>query len=280
MKKIICPVDFSGASLNAIEFAARIGAKHHSSLTLLYVFTEEEYSALLEHKSYTLDEWKQKAEGKLANLAREVNQDSEKKGLARCIFETSQGNLTKAILERAGSGTGQCIVMGTNGASDVTETYVGSNTVDVIEKTNCPVLCIPEKAQYHQFRKIVYASNYQEEDKRAIRQLADFSRPFGGEITVLHISHRDRLLEKALQEDFKREVLHHVNYPDMKFVNYLYKDAVNLGLDQYMVKENAALLVLLTRHRNLFDKIFSRSLSQKMSYFVDYPLLLYKMGEE
>ena len=47
---ILCPIDFSDTSLNALEYAVRIGEKHDAHLTMLYVFTEEEFNKKLTTK--------------------------------------------------------------------------------------------------------------------------------------------------------------------------------------------------------------------------------------
>lgn len=281
MNKILCPIDFSASSLNALEFAARIGEKHHADLTLLYVFTEEELNSMLERSDeyVTYDSWKRKVESNFQGLIDEVKATSVKKGLVDCKYILKQGGLTKSIKEAVEEGGFNLIVMGTKGVSDITEKYVGSNTVQVIEKSDCPVLCVPEKASYKKFTKIVYATDYQEEDKNAISQLLVFATPFKAHINILHVSHNNKLFEKAVYEDYKNEILTYINYDDISFTIQVYEDRVNIGIDQYMVKEDAELLVLLTKEKNFFEKLFTKSLTESMSYFVDYPLLVYKVSD-
>jgi nucleotide-binding universal stress UspA family protein len=281
MNKILCPIDFSNSSLNALEFAARIGEKHRSDLTLLFVFTEEELNVLLEksEESVTYDNWKQKVENNFKGLIEEVKATSIKKGLADCKYLLKQGDLIRSIKEAVKEGGFNLIVMGTKGVSDITETYVGSNTVQVIEKSDCPVLCVPEKASYKKFKKIVYATDYQEEDKKAISQLLAFATPFKAHVNILHVSHSNKLFEKAVYEDYKNEILTYLNYKDLTFTIQIYEDEINNGIDEYMIQENAELLVLLTKEKTFFEKMFTKSLSESMSYFVDYPLLIYKVSD-
>lgn len=47
------------------------------------------------------------------------------------------------------------VVMGTKGASGVTEILIGSNTADVIEKCHCPVLAIPAESDFKTPTKVV-----------------------------------------------------------------------------------------------------------------------------
>ena len=277
MQKILCPIDFSNTSLNALEFAARIGEKHQATLTLLYIFTEEEHKVLLRsNKDVSFDEWRLKTEEKLQGLIDEVKATSLKKGLRDCRFMLKQGDLVKGMKEAVAESGAHIIVMGTTGVSDITEAYVGSNTVQVIQKTTCPVLCVPEKASYKKFKKVVYATDYQEEDRRAVAQLLDFIAPFDAEVNVVHVTHHNRLFDQAIYEDFKHELKSYINYDKLTFTVEVYEEEINLGIDRYMIEQNAELLVLLTQERTFFEKLFTQSLSKRMSYFVDYPLLIYK----
>jgi nucleotide-binding universal stress UspA family protein len=47
MKKILCPIDFSEVSLNALEFAVAIGEKENSDITLLNIFTPADFNKIL-----------------------------------------------------------------------------------------------------------------------------------------------------------------------------------------------------------------------------------------
>lgn len=203
MNRILCPIDFSNASVVALEYAARVGEKHNSELTLLYVFTEDEVNLRLENESEKIsyEKWRMQVGSTFEGIIAEVKSTSINNGLFDCKYVVKQGDLVKAIIEAVEEGNINLIVMGTKGVSDITETYVGSNTVNVIEHSTCPVLCVPEKARYKKFRKIVYATDYQEEDKKAISQLLTFVAPFNAHVNILHVSHNNKLFDKALYED-------------------------------------------------------------------------------
>jgi nucleotide-binding universal stress UspA family protein len=276
MNKILCPIDFSNTSLNAIEYAVRIAEKNNAILTLLYVFTEEDFSKILEKEGNTpeFDELMEVAKSKLRKLADEIKAESKKNGLVDCFYYLKTGELEENIINFAKEEKYNLIVMGTTGVSDVTEAFVGSNTVKVIESTTCPVLCVPEKASYNGFKKVVYATDYQFEDKIAIQQFILLLEKFNPQIKVLHIGPSEKLINKAVHQDYKKEIESYVNY-NLDFVYEVYDDEVNLGIDRFMIRGNGDLLVLLTKQRNFFEKLFHDSLSKKMSYFTDYPLLVY-----
>lgn len=281
MHKILCPIDFSAASLNAIEYAVRIAEKHNSILTLLNIFTEDDFYKLLktDDTSFEFNELVEVARNKLKKLADEIIRESKRNGLEDCNYFLKMGELEDNIINFAEEGHFNLIVMGTTGVSDITEAFFGSNTARVIESTSIPVLCVPEKASYSGLNKVVYATDYQWDDKKAIQQLILLMQPFKPHLKILHVGHSEKLLNKAMHQDYKEEIASYVDYHNMDFVYEVYEDEVNLGIDQYMLKENADLLVLLTKHRNFFEKLFNDSLTKQMSYFTDYPLLIYTTTE-
>ena len=49
MKKLLCPIDFSEASLNALEFAVAIGERENSHLMLLNIFTSSDFNKIADN---------------------------------------------------------------------------------------------------------------------------------------------------------------------------------------------------------------------------------------
>jgi nucleotide-binding universal stress UspA family protein len=52
------------------------------------------------------------------------------------------------------------------------------------------------------------------------------------------------------------------------------KENVMKGVDRFIKKTNADMLVLAKHNRPFFDRIFHRSLSKRMAYHTDIPLLV------
>jgi nucleotide-binding universal stress UspA family protein len=277
MKKILCPIDFSNASLNAIEYATRIAEKHQGTLALLYVFTENDFNKVIENENLPLqfDDLIDEAKYRLRKLSEEIKAESLAKGLQDCYYYLKTGDLEDNIVNFAKEEKYSLIVMGTKGVSDVTEAFMGSNTVRVIESTTCPVLCVPEKATYSGFTKVVYATDYQDKDKDAIQLLLLLIQPFNPTIKMLHVGQSEKKVKVEHLQEYKDEMISYVNYNKLDFVYEVYDDEPNLAIDRYMIKEDCDLLVLLTHERNFFEKLFHDSLSKKMSYFSDYPLLIF-----
>lgn len=282
MKKILCPIDFSSDSINAIEFAAHIGEQHHSTLTLIHVFTEEEFGEALSKGLLSsfknIPEWDDlvaTAEKVLKRLTDEVNELSKPKGLLQCDYHFTYGPLDRQISSYAEEHDYDLIVMGTTGVKDVVEKYMGSNTVRTISLSHCPVMGIPENAKYHKVKKVVFASDYQMEDKDILNKLIAFTASTDAELDIVHVCPKDNKIEEAMYNEYVEQTKTYLNYPKLKFAVEYHDDPAH-GIDAYVIRENADLLALLYKPRNVIQRIFNESTAREIAYFATYPILIFK----
>ncbi len=278
MKKILCPIDFSEVSLNALEFAVSIGEKENGSMTLLNIFTPADFNKILksEHVKEEYDQLMEMAESKLSVIQKEIWNVSKKKGLAAISHELKSGKIVDVLANLANEKNCELIVVGTTGHSSYERKYIGGKTKDIIENTKCSVMCVPENHTYQKIKKIVYATDYQEEDKLAIQQLTDLGLALKAEIEILHVSHHDDTIDKAIYEDFKKELLKFIQYERISINRVVFSNVAE-GLDKYMKDQNADLLVLLNKKSNFLKSLFHTSLTQHLDKFTDYPLMILKL---
>ena len=152
LRKILVPMDFRAASLNALDLAVAMGQRHSAEIRLLHVINwpddrygwddlTESSEALVKEKRLKLD-----------NLATHY---ASEKGVA-CSFECRLGGISRSIAEAAHDFKADCIVMGTRGTSGVREYFVGSEAYRVVKAASCPVLTVPHYRQWTQFTEIVF----------------------------------------------------------------------------------------------------------------------------
>jgi len=275
MAKILCPVDFSDTSLNALEFAVRIAERKKCVLTLINVFTESEFNKIVDKSSAvkTFKELLALATKKLQNIANEIIADSKAKGLVDCETIVELGDLQDRIIDLSGEGY-DMIVMGTTGVGK--NLIIGSNTSRVIQKSAIPVFCVPQQAGYDGFRRIVYATDVQQEDKVMIQRVVSFATIFQSRVNVLHISHDGHEAEKEIVEDFFSELKTFVPYDKISFESRIFKLELSQALLEYMEEIKGDLLVVYSKHRNFLEKIMHKSLSRKLSLIVNKPLFVIK----
>lgn len=272
---ILCPTDFSECSLNAIEYASRLGEKYQARLVLFHVLNREDYlkiSPLDSEGTYQ----KQFVEEKLKSLQNTVHEECLLNGLQQCSFEIREGKIVKETLEYAKEIQADLIVMGTEGMNDLRINYVGSRTSSLVERSDIDVLIIPRKVYFKVPRKLVYATDYLEEDKLAIQKVIEFAEKFDSEVDMIHISQTHKALDKSLHMTVVEEMKPFIRYDKVNFVLKSYRDELALGLENYLLLSKGDILVTLSRKKDYFDQIFSKNLSKKMSYFLSKPLWVIK----
>jgi nucleotide-binding universal stress UspA family protein len=140
MSRVLCPIDFSGSSLNALAWARPIAADAGARLTLLSVVDighELRDSALL--ANVDVDALVRAAEAdtrrRLAALAGTGESAAD---VVVAVGPAGREVLCRALQEQAG-----LIVMGVHGRGALDLGLFGSTTHHVIRESVCPVLIVP-----------------------------------------------------------------------------------------------------------------------------------------
>lgn len=272
---ILCPTDFSECSLNAIEYACRLGEKYEANLVLFHVLNREDYLKL----SPSDTEGKYQEEfvlQKLRNLQKTVLEESSTKGLKGCQIAFKEGKIVQGTLSYAEEINAGLIVVGTEGMNELRETIIGSRSSRLVEQSDRDVLVVPKRVFFKTPRKLVFASDYLEEDKLAIQKVVEWATFFDAEIDLVHISSSQKAIEKALHLTMIEEVKPFLRYDKVNFVLKSFRDNLALGLENYLQVAKGDILVTLSKKKSFFDQIFSKNLSKKMSYFINKPLWVIK----
>ncbi|SHM86015.1 Nucleotide-binding universal stress protein, UspA family [Cyclobacterium lianum] len=271
---ILCPTDFSECSLNAIEYAAKLGEKLGANLTLYHIPDQEDYEKLF--PGNMLDESLKTAKRKLDRLVQTVRDESLEKGLSACNGIIQEGKTVPAILKCAEEEDVDLIIMGTEGINEVKKNYIGTKSSKVVLKSACDVFIVPRKVFFRAPRKLVYASDYLEEDKLAIQKVVELAKCYDAEVDVVHVSTRIKNIDKAQHAVVKEELTPFIKYEKINFVLKSYRDEPGLGLENYLITSKGDVLFTLSHKKSWFEQLFTKNLSKKMSYFINKPLFVIK----
>jgi len=272
---ILCPIDFSECALNALEYAAKIGEKYKAKLIVFHVLNKQDYQNLA---PLDLDGTYQKefVEQKLKSLQDAVLKESIPNGLQSCELAISDGGIVQATIAYSQKINANLIVVGTEGMNQFKKQVFGSRSSKMVTQTDRDILVVPRKAFFKRPRKLVYASDYIDEDKLAIKKVLNFATFFDSEIDVVHVSSRSRVIDKALHKTMVEEMKPSIPYDLVNFVLKSFRDDLALGLENYLQLAKGDILVTLSKKKDFFDQLFSKNLSRKMSYFITKPLWVIK----
>lgn len=276
MKKILVPTDFSLNSGKALDYATEIAKRSGASIILLHI-TEATHASLNEYVILEGDydrEIISTANQKLEIMARAAR---EVVGV-HVQYEIYNGFVPDAIREVAKKNKADLVVMGTVGDSGVREKLFGSMTAAVIGQSLIPVLAIPLLAEAEPPQNILLAVHDFTEHHETADMAFYIAELFHIPVQVTVFTN-DRLADAADYINNRREVEFFTKSMQQKHpaVNVeatpVYGHNFEEALKTHIAKNNTGILVMLTHKRSFLESLFHRSMTKKMSYHTNIPLL-------
>ncbi|MEX2234481.1 MAG: universal stress protein [Cyclobacteriaceae bacterium] len=270
MKKILCPTDFSPTSYNAITYAAKLAQATNADLTLLNVQSLFDITPV---EFVTGKEFSIKATGeRLQAQCKEVSKVFKISCYAE--VEPTYNKLSTVIRDR--SHKFDLIVMGSNGADDLYQFFLGSNTYNALAKAKKPVLLIPEGMLYSEIKKMVYAFDYLRERKLPLEPLLQFVRSVKCELTVLQVM--EEAYSKKAEEDLREMqfILKSKHGDDLPFIyDTIRSSEVAKSIDSYILQKQPDALALCSLHRNIIENLFHISIIRNITAVCSYPVFVF-----
>ncbi|HXA01883.1 MAG TPA: universal stress protein [Cytophagaceae bacterium] len=275
---ILFLTDFSGNAANAFYYTLNFAKKVKASITVLHTYHLPIVGVPIVGAEVPLDSIERQIEFS-ERIEKEHIEDllKQAKLLAPdviCAYLIKEGSVTSSISEIIKNENIDIIFMGTKGAGKLASILFGTVTGKVIEKASCPVFIVPDHASYSPLKNILYGSDYEKSDFSVLNNIADLAEIFDGEITIANVCDQEDNIGNVLLERFEILVRKNISFQNLKFISIIDKDVVH-AIDQYAEEKNIDLIVMNSHKRTLFQKIYDRSLTKKLSYQTHIPLLAY-----
>jgi nucleotide-binding universal stress UspA family protein len=291
VRRVMVPVDFSDISFNACRFAVSLANKYKAEVKLVHVFYNPaiDVSPYADHYSYqiklveSLREIEKSARENMLKLEHKLKIWCIKENLSHIHVSTKliNGFSTDEILDFSKKYRPAIIIMGTRGLTRDNYKAFGRVVSKVIERSTIPVLALPTGTvkTIGEIKELLYATDFDPSDYSAINRLIQMLLPFNIKIHCVHIC----LMEKKPWDSVKlaelqEHLLHEYQGADISFSNIISDNIVN-GLETYIRDHNIDALAVTTHKRNLLEKIFIPSISQKIYSETGKPLLVFHARE-
>ncbi len=282
MKKILVPTDFSPNANKALKYAAEIAKVAKAEMLIVNVcdavntpFTDK---TIVEQKyNLPVEEATQK---ELLLLQKELKENYQ------LNVETQMygGPVIPSVIQAAEENNADMIIMGTLGNAAFKEKLMGSVTAAIIGKTTIPVLAVPLLSEWEIPKHILLVSNHFDEEAENTKPAFDLAALFNAKVTVAVFTDKDKAVavdylentrgilayEEKLKAVYKETVLEPEKLDGHKFQE---------TLDEYIDENYIDLLVMLTHKRSFTETIFHKSMTKKMSYHTNIPLLAIPVHE-
>ena len=275
MKKILIPTDFSANSKAGVRFAIHWATRQKLELVFVHVFNILRVTNWSEayFEKYAEEEKKlcyTKLEKFIADIYRQMNVKVGK--YSNVIIEGLAADIS--ILDYCGKNPGiDYICISTRGAGKFKKLF-GTNTGNLITKSEIPVLAVPQRYKVGEVKSILYATdlrNYAPE----IKEVIAFAQPLKTKIEVVHFTWPDEIsldeksIEVALKKQFKYGLKLHFEKNDG--VHSIIEKLQN----QIKIRKPSIVIMFTNQKRTFFQKLFLSSKSEELSFEAKVPLLVF-----
>ncbi|MBK8429567.1 MAG: universal stress protein [Lewinellaceae bacterium] len=277
MKKILVPIDFSDASVNALKVACQLALRFDAGLYLLHVNEMIPYVIPVTEYAYTatavdIETYNKEKYEHIQQLKKNVLREAPYSNLDITVA-VEAGVMVPVVKKVAEEEFADLIVMGTLGASGWREVLVGSNTERVIRHAPCPVLVIPEGVRELTVERVLVPTTLKPDQIRVFKTAKAWQEFLGFDVEALYVgdplnagahgnveSEKNRLTE----ETGLRHVYLHLNTLDVKV-----EDAIRT----YAKQAEAGLIIMGTYQRHGLSHLLFGSLTENTANHAHVPVL-------
>ncbi len=280
MKNILFPTDFSQTADNAFIYALHLAESLGADVHILHTYSMPIVSGLGVESSEVIQQVYENVEltsfENFKEKAGELREVAEREGFSevKLSFVFQEGDLIMNILETISKEHIDLIVMGTNGASGFEKKFFGSNTINTITSIDISILSVPYKAKFKGITKIGFTTIFKDSDKQPLAEVLDIAQKFNAKVRCLNIAKdmKDVTIELAIR-DWERDF----NSDRLKFIiREEGEQTLEEHISEFIHDLNISFLAIVKRNQSFFERLFSTSLSKKLSYNLDIPLLIIK----
>ncbi|MBK8346584.1 MAG: universal stress protein [Saprospiraceae bacterium] len=270
MTKIIVPTDFSEASFNAYNYANHLAKDLEGVLLLTHIY----YPTSTDVNQFVVvnEEAEKIHRDKLDKYVKSVNQDWIGNFITEPLIEgVFKVGFPRMELTEMSRQPNTIMVMGTTGEGDTFKKVFGSLSMDMIDHSYCPLFLIPPGATYADSKEIIYLSEDLKNDSLHILYAGRMCVKTGSDFRLVHFRSKendeyDVTDTIKIMESYFPEVKYHIEIMDTTDLFGSIKDLVS--------RDAKNLIVLSTKHRNIFQNIFHRSVTEFAALHSVSPLLI------
>lgn len=269
---ILVPTDFSDNAWVATRYAAHLALEKKMKLVLLHAFRPF-YSSFtsIGRNIQMLEETE-----KIVTAEMDLISDELKSEFPTLDYECVclEGSLSEVIVRKSKEIFIELIIMGTKGATGLRYALMGSNTFDVINRSQIPVLAVPNESNY-KLEKVGILSNYKNSE---ISVLNSFIKIVGSDFAgvLLHVHEEENDDEQAYAEAWRELVKEESGLGELKYKVGRGENILML-INQMMDEEEVDLLLVTNNAKSFMKSLFSKDMVKALALKPQVPILFIKV---
>ena len=197
IERILCPIDFSGSSERALDYAAATARWYEARLDVLHVHHELPVVDIIPSLSPNPAEQlaaRDDTHAQIQELAAGLVQRVEGTGVLVDLAVKDERDVHRGILDYAAERDSDLIVMGSHGRSGVERWLLGSVTEKIVRRARCPVLVVPPQSSEAaapagdvEFDSILCAVDFSDGSRAALAYATSLAEEADAQLTILNV---------------------------------------------------------------------------------------------
>ena len=275
MNNFIVPVDFSEASKNAARYAAHISTLVPDAHLILYnVFDTLEYGSDSSPLN-TVDDNEDASRKAIVELAL-GSVRTELSGItnARISLVAEENSRFLDTLEKyVRENNIQLIIMGITGTALLGQTFMGSNTLNIVRRGIAPVIIVPPAAHSESAKNVMLLTDFKDIDNTipidTVKSVLDLFHPRLHIVNVDH-EHYVQVTDEYKAERGKLESKLSAYNPEFYFIRLFdFMDAIN----QFVADNKIDLILTFPRRHSFLSNVFKTTNTTKLAYHSHVPIV-------
>jgi len=280
MKTIIIPTDFSENASVAVNLALQINQEAACRFVFVNVSQPEIAVKLTDEQHIqALDAYKIAKEKELKEYIEKLGVTaSSKREITSTVIISPL--VSESICEIAKEQEADLVIMGTKGAGGMKKVLFGSNTSNIIQNSEVPVIAVPASYQNTDIEHIALATDLVNPEVK-IQKVMELAHIFDAQLQLVHVypNYPEMVkLETFNNQKFLEELKDKLAYKriELHFQHTNTENDIHGGLKEFARVYKPDMIVMFTHKRSFWDKIFDGSKTEEVVYSTNIPLLAIK----
>jgi nucleotide-binding universal stress UspA family protein len=281
MKTILVLTDFSINADYVAHYALELAQKIEANLLLCNIYEVPADEQITDCKAWPMRACEENSINDLSELAMRLkteldNEDGNTKFKPDIIQCSEEGLVGDKLNGLAAEHEVLLALISMHSANNLSN-FLGTNHAwNIIENASFPVMVIPYQVRFKDYKMIAFASAMNYSDINVLESLSGLAKYSDSEILLTHVAdeNSDDKMEENMIRKFFNQIPSKITYPKIIYHN-IKGDNVTRSLKWLTAHIDIDLLVLVHQRRSLFQKVFNRSVTQKLAEHPGKPLLIF-----
>jgi len=289
VNRILVPVDFSEFSPRICEYAMSIAKKFNADILLFHTYFASAIETIPFSDSYTynatvvevLSEVEKNAKARIKELYYDIRNklELEKVEGIEVDYALSGGTASSEIMNICDTYQPDIVIMGSRGESAGTTNLLGSVVSNVVEELKVPILILSDQDEHvdlNEIDNIMYATNFDKADFKAIGNLIHITKPYDMKIHCVHFNdfEEDNIMDQHQMEVLKK-YLKKILGDSNANCSIIQIEEKMKGIENYIQDHDIGMIAILAKKHNLLERLFFGQMSRKLFIKTHIPILIF-----